>query len=162
MSAENFSDAELVELRPALLAFARSFVRTPNDADDLVQETLMRALSFRHQFHAGTRLKSWLFTIMRNTFYNEAVRVKREHPGQDECVSDRRSVAAPQEFARRLTEVSIRIDGLSPAFREALMMVAMGESCEQVASQVGCAVGTVKSRVSRARRLIADHALDET
>jgi RNA polymerase sigma factor (sigma-70 family) len=161
MSTENFSDCELVALRPALMAFARSFVRTPNDAEDLVQETLLRALSFRHQFHAGTRLKSWLFTIMRNTFYNEAVRVKREHPGYDECVSERRSVAAPQEMSQLLFEVSNRIDNLSPAFREALILVAIGDSCEEVASQVGCAVGTVKSRVSRARRLILNHNLDE-
>jgi RNA polymerase sigma factor (sigma-70 family) len=161
MTIENFSDSDLVALRPALMAFARSFVRTPNDVEDLVQETLLRALNYRHQFHAGTRLKSWLFTIMRNTFYNEAVRVKRERPGYNECVSDRRSVAAPQEMSQLLFEVSNRIDNLSPAFREALILVAMGDSCEQVASQVGCAVGTVKSRVSRARRLILDYTHDE-
>ena len=56
MVPDNFADRELIELRPALMAFARSFVRSPNDADDLVQETIVRALSNRHQFVAGTRL----------------------------------------------------------------------------------------------------------
>ena len=138
-----------------MMAFARSFVRTPNDVDDLVQETIMRALTYRHQFTAGTKLKSWLFTIMRNTFFNERVRTLREHPGQESCVSDERSVQAAQEHAQRLREVSDRIDRLPSAFREALLLIMMGESCEYVALQCGCAVGTVKSRVSRARRLVS-------
>ena len=156
MSDGNFRDEDLLELRPALMAFARSFVRTPSDAEDLVQETMMRALTYRHQFSAGTRLKSWLFTIMRNTFYNERVRTMREHPGHESCVSDMRVVGAAQEDAQRLREVSDSMDRLPPAFRESLLMIAMGESCEYVASKCGCAVGTVKSRVSRARRLLAE------
>jgi len=156
MVPDNFADRELIELRPALMAFARSFVRSPNDADDLVQETIVRALSNRHQFVAGTRLKSWLFTIMRNTFYNARVRALRERPGQDECVADGRVVKAAQEDAQRLREVSDSIGRLPPAFRDSLIMIAMGESCEYVAQHCGCAVGTVKSRVSRARRLVSD------
>lgn len=162
MVDDNFTDADLLALRPALMAFARSFVRTSNDADDLVQETFTRALTYRHQFTTGTRLKSWLFTIMRNTFYNEAARQRREHPGQDECVSDRRSINAPQESVQRLAEVAAKIDRLPPAFRDSLMMVAMGESCEYVALKSGCAVGTVKSRVSRARRLVAEDDFSES
>lgn len=162
MAEENFSDGELIALRPALFAFARSFVRTPNDAEDLVQETIMRALTYRYRFRAGTRLKSWLFTIMRNTFYNQAVRTKREHPGRDECVSDQRVVNAPQEDAMRLMEVADRITHLPEVFRESLLMVAMGESCEYVAARCGCAVGTVKSRVSRARRFVAAGDLTAT
>jgi len=156
MSDENFRDDDLLELRPALMAFARSFVRTPNDAEDLVQETIMRALAYRHQFTAGTRLKSWLFTIMRNTFYNERVRTMREHPGYETCVADSRVVNAAQEDAQHLQEVCESIDRLPAAFRESLLMIAAGESCEYVASVCGCAIGTVKSRVSRARRLLAD------
>jgi RNA polymerase sigma-70 factor (ECF subfamily) len=156
MHGDNFSDEELVGLRPALMVFARSFVRSPSDAEDLVQETIMRALTYRYQFSAGTRLKSWLFTIMRNTFYNDRVRALREHPGQDGCVSDIRAVNAAQEHAQGLREVSDRIERLPPAFRESLLLIAMGESCEYVASKSGCAVGTVKSRVSRARRLISE------
>ena len=158
MHGDNFSDKELLLLRPALMAFARSFVRTPNDAADLVQETITRALTYRHQFSAGTKLKSWLFTIMRNTFYNERVRALREHPGQDSCVADVRAVNAAQEHSQCLKEVSDRIERLPPAFRESLLLVAVGESCEYVASRCGCAVGTVKSRVSRARRLISEDA----
>lgn len=156
MTEAHFSDAELIDLRPALMAFARSFVRTPSDIEDLVQETITRALTSRHQFTAGTKLKSWLFTIMRNTFYNEAVRVRREHPGRDECIADTRVVQASQEHAQRLVEVSDRIERLPFIYKEALLMVARGESCEFVALYSGCAVGTVKSRVSRARRIIGD------
>ena len=143
------------------MAFARSFVRTPNDAEDLVQETIMRALTYRHQFHEGTRLKSWLFTIMRNTFYNEAARTQREHPGREQNVSDNRSVEPPQDHVLHLAEVAVRIDRLPPAFRESLMMIAMGESCGHVARQSGCAVGTVKSRVSRARRMVMEDELPD-
>ena len=160
MHCDSFSDQELLVLRPAMTAFARSFVRTPSDVDDLVQETIMRALTYRHQFVAGTKLKSWLFTIMRNTFFNERVRVLREHPGQDSCVSDERAVQASQEHAQRLREVSDRIDRLSPAFRQTLLLIMMGESCEYVAAQCGRAVGTVKSRVSRARRLVSEDQPD--
>ena len=160
MRCDSFSDQELLVLRPAMMAFARSFVRTPSDVDDLVQETIVRALTYRHQFVAGTRLKSWLFTIMRNTFFNERVRTLREHPGQAGCVSDERIVQAAQEHAQRLREVSSRIDRLSPAFRETLILITMGESCEHVASRCGCAVGTVKSRVSRARRLVSEDLAD--
>jgi RNA polymerase sigma factor (sigma-70 family) len=153
---DNFDDNELIVLRPALVCFARTFVKTPTDADDLVQETMLRALSYRHQFRAGTRLKSWLFTIMRNAFYNEALRVRREHPGIDACVADERSLAPSQDHVMALRELHARINALPPAFRDTLMLVASGESCEYVAATEGCAVGTVKSRVSRARRMIAD------
>jgi RNA polymerase sigma-70 factor (ECF subfamily) len=156
MHEDNFRDEELLELRPALTAFARSFIRTSSDADDLVQETILRALAHRHQFSAGTRLKSWLFTIMRNTFYNDRVRTLREHPGHETCVSDGRSINPSQEDAQRLLEVSESIKRLPPSFRESLLLIAMGESCEYVAARCGCAVGTVKSRVSRARRLISE------
>lgn len=158
MNGDNFSDEELIVIRPALMTFARSFVRTRSEAEDLVQETIMRALAHRGQFNAGTKLRSWLFTIMRNTFYNERMRALREHPGQDACVADNRAVNAAQEHAHRLREICDRIERLPPAFRETLLLVAMGESCEHVASQSNCAVGTVKSRVSRARRMIAKDA----
>ena len=156
MIDDSFTDAELIALRPALMAFSRSFVRSPNDMDDLVQETLSRALTYRYQFRRGTKLKSWLFTIMRNTFYNDRVRRHREQPGADDCIADLRSVPAPQESARQLTEIAQRIEQLPDDFRISLLMVASGETCEYVAERCGCAVGTVKSRVSRARRMLED------
>lgn len=154
MNETGFSEQELVANLPALHAFSRSFVRTKYDADDLVQETVSRALASQHLFRRGTRLKSWLFTIMRNVFYNEVHRAKRERPGVDQCVADRRSIDAPQEWTVRLHEVESAMQSIPVEFLNALTLVSQGESCEDAASMCDCAVGTIKSRASRARRLI--------
>lgn len=154
MSDSGFSHHEIVGLLPALNAFACSFVRTRIDAEDLVQETVARALAYKHQFAQGTKLKSWLFTIMRNTYYNNAQRARREAPGNKECVSDMRTIEASQEFALQLREVNDAMENLPHEFRETLLLVSLGASCEEAAGQCDCAVGTVKSRVSRARRLL--------
>ena len=154
MNDTGFSEQELVANLPALQAFSRSFVRTKYDADDLVQETISRALANQHLFRRGTRLKSWLFTIMRNIFYNDVYRAKRERPGTDHCVADRRSIDAPQEWAVRLREVEVAMQSVPVEFLHALTLVSQGESCEDAADMCDCAVGTIKSRASRARRLI--------
>lgn len=154
MDDTGFSEQELVANMPALQAFARSFVRTRYDADDLVQETVSRALANQHLFRRGTRLKSWLFTIMRNVFYNDLHRAKRERPGTEQCVADRRSIDAPQEWAVRLREVEVAMQAVPREFLHALTLVSQGESCEDAAEMCDCAVGTIKSRASRARRMI--------
>lgn len=89
------SSSEIVALIPALRAFARTFCRNTSDADDLVQETLTKALAKIEQFEAGTSLKSWLFTIMRNTFYTQAKLARREAPGVSDCASTRRRNGRP-------------------------------------------------------------------
>lgn len=154
MDDTGFSEQELVANLQALQAFSRSFVRTKYDADDLVQETVSRALASQHLFRRGTRLKSWLFTIMRNVFYNDLYRAKRERPGADQCVADRRSIEPPQEWAVRLREVETAMQSVPVDFLNALTLVSQGESCEDAASKCDCAAGTIKSRASRARRLI--------
>jgi RNA polymerase sigma factor (sigma-70 family) len=154
MDETGFTEQELVAFLPALHAFSRTFAKSRYDAEDLVQETVSRALASRHLFRQGTRLKSWLFTIMRNVFYNDLHRIKRERPGQDQCIADRRSIDASQEWAARLREVKTAMETIPPEFLDALALVSMGESCEDAASKCDCAVGTIKSRASRARRLI--------
>jgi RNA polymerase sigma factor (sigma-70 family) len=149
-----FSEQDLVAYIPALQAFSRSFARNRYDAEDLVQETVSRALANQHLFRRGTRLKSWLFTIMRNVFYNELHRTKRERPGVDLCVGDCRSIDPPQEWAVRLREVESAMQSVPTEFISALTLVSQGESCEEAAAMCACAVGTIKSRASRARRLI--------
>ncbi len=96
---------DIVKLIPALRAFARTFCRNPADADDLVQETLMKALGNLDKFERGTRLKSWLFTIMRNTYYTRSKVLGREAPGLEENVSGDQAVAASQEMTARAHEV---------------------------------------------------------
>jgi RNA polymerase sigma factor (sigma-70 family) len=153
--------ADIVRLIPALRAFARTFCRNPSDADDLVQETLLKALANLDKFERGTKLKSWLFTIMRNTFYTRSKVLGREAPGLEENVSGDTPMAATQEISARAHEVQRALQKLPPHYREVLTLVAiLGESYEAAAEICDCAVGTVKSRLNRARHQIL-HELGE-
>ncbi|WP_390919488.1 MULTISPECIES: sigma-70 family RNA polymerase sigma factor [Neorhizobium] len=144
-----------MRLIPALRAFARTFCRNTTDADDLVQETLMKALANLDKFEPGTKLKSWLFTIMRNTFYTRAKVLGREAPGIEENVSGDTPIEASQETTARAREVQRALQKLPPHYREVLTLVAiLGESYEAAAEICDCAVGTVKSRLNRARHQI--------
>ena len=144
--------AEIVELIPALRAFARTFYRETNEADDLVQETLTRALSSLHQFRPGTSMKSWLFTIMRNAFYTKIRVETREAPGAADCVSLRPAADATQEWSARGREIEQAIQRLPEQQREVLMLIGvLGVSYDEAAGICGCAMGTIKSRLNRAR-----------
>lgn len=142
---------EIVALIPSLRAFARSLTRNPCEADDLVQETLMKAIANAGQFTAGTNLRAWLFTIQRNTFYTlyhkqqrEPVLVVEDLPGVH--------VKPAQEWSMKLRMVEEAVRKLPADQREALMLVGGGGmSYEEAAEICGCALGTIKSRVSRAR-----------
>lgn len=153
--------SEIVQLIPALRAFARTFYRDPNDADDLVQDTLTRALAAIHQFRPGTSMKSWLFTIMRNAFYTRIKISRREAPGAADCASLRPAADATQEWSARGREIAEAIQRLPEQQREVLMLIGvLGVSYDEAAEVCGCAVGTVKSRLHRARlRLLKE--LDE-
>jgi RNA polymerase sigma-70 factor (ECF subfamily) len=150
-------EIEFIRHIPALRAFARSFCRNPSDADDLVQETLTKGFAKIHQFEPGTRMKSWLFTIMRNTFYTRIVISNREAPGLADCVSALPTTEATQEWSVRGRELSAAISRLSETHRQVIMMIAvMGASYEEAAEQCGCAVGTIKSRLNRARSTLLE------
>jgi len=157
-SAPKPPNSEIVELIPALRAFARTFYRDVNDADDLVQETLMKGLAHMHQFEAGTSMKSWLFTIMRNTFYTKVKIAKREAPGAADCVSAKPTIGATQEWSARGLEIHNAIQALPEQQREVMMLIGvLGMSYEEAADICNCAMGTIKSRLNRARvRLLAE------
>ncbi len=143
---------EVVQLIPALRAFARTFCREPNDADDLVQETLTKAIAKIHQFEKGTRLKSWLFTIMRNAFYNRVVITNREGPGLADCVSGLPSSRPTQEWSLRASDARRALDRLPRHQRDILVLIAInGTSYKDAAEICGCDIGTIKSRLSRSR-----------
>ncbi len=146
---------EIAELVPILRRFARTFAHDPNDADDLVQETLVKALSKIDQYQPGTHLKSWLFTIMRNTFLTRLKLSRRECPGLD-CQLLASAVMPRQEWhvlGRQLEEAFGRI---SQEGQEVITLVVFeGMAYEQVATRLGCAIGTIKSRLNRARRKLA-------
>ncbi|MDX8528960.1 sigma-70 family RNA polymerase sigma factor [Mesorhizobium sp. MSK_1335] len=152
----------VADLIPALRAFARSFCRVPDDADDLVQETLTKALANLDKFEPGTRLKSWLFTIMRNTHYTRVKAAAREAPGLLDCASSRPVSEASQDWSIRAKEVYQAIQKLPEHQREVLMLIGvLGVSYEETAQICNCAVGTVKSRLNRARGSVLEF-LDES
>ncbi|WP_246329376.1 sigma-70 family RNA polymerase sigma factor [Chthonobacter rhizosphaerae] len=155
--------SEIAALIPALRAFARTLVRNPTDADDLVQETLMKGIANSHRFQPGTSLKSWLFTILRNTFYTNIKISNREHPGAAGCVSEDCMLLPSQEWSVRGLELREALDRLPEDQREVLVMIGvLGISYEEAAVICGCAVGTIKSRLNRARNRMLSYLEAET
>lgn len=143
---------EMVELVPQLNTFARSLCRDYTRAEDLVQEALARALRNIDRFTPGTNLKAWLFTIVRNEHYSQLRRRKFEAPGVDTDSLPEPSVSPDHDGELELRDLNRALGELSPGQRNALMLVsANGCSYEEAASICGCAVGTIKSRVARAR-----------
>ncbi|ADY67651.1 sigma-70 family RNA polymerase sigma factor [Rhizobium rhizogenes] len=141
----------IADLAPALTAFARRFVRNEEDVDDLVQETMLRGLRSLHGFTPGTALKSWLFTILRNTFCTRYKVSKRECVGLPVGIEQTMSTPASQEWRVQHQEVMRAIRDLDKDQKKALLLVAGGTSYSDAAAICGCRVGTIKSRVNRAR-----------
>ncbi|KRB49271.1 hypothetical protein ASE04_19070 [Rhizobium sp. Root708] len=145
-------EPELVTLLPTLRAFALRLTRTSCDADDLVQEMLVKALANKERFAPGTNLKSWTFTIMRNTFLTSSRMSKRSPLGAaEDAALLELAVLASQDLSLHCRDVEKAIAQLLPLYRETLLHVASGMSCEETAHRERCEVGTVKSRVGRAR-----------
>ena len=142
----------LIEVIPALRAFARSLCGRRDAADDLVQETLMKAWQARDRFQAGTNLKGWIFVILRNDFYSGLRRAKTatKYVGTESLKPD--GVEAGQDAQLDLTDLMRAFNVLAPEQKEALILVVGDFSYEEAAAICGCAVGTIKSRVSRARK----------
>ena len=145
---------DIVALLPDLRAFARFLCREREAADDLVQNTILTALDKQSQFTPGTNLKAWLFTIMRTRFYSD-LRKQQRRPTSLDAAPPLVAVDNP-EATMALKELSAVLWQLSPEMREALVLVgAGGFSYEEAAALCGCAVGTLKARVSRARKQLA-------
>ena len=151
---------ELLSLVPFLRAFARSLTGNPESADDLAQETLVKAWQSRSSFIPGTNLKAWLFTILRNQFYSDRRRAWRQAPWDQEAAERTLVAVDDPEAPVALDELRQGLAMLPAEQREALILVgAGGFAYEEAAEICNCAVGTVKSRVSRARRAL--HAILE-
>jgi RNA polymerase sigma-70 factor (ECF subfamily) len=137
---------------PALRAFAWSISHNGADADDLVQETLIKAWSHRDRFQPGTNLRAWLFTILRNTYYTAVVRRRREVRDEDDRHANSLVSAPDQDWRLTVRAMQAALDLLPAEHREALILVgAAGLSYEEAAGICGCPLGTIKSRVNRAR-----------
>jgi RNA polymerase sigma-70 factor (ECF subfamily) len=147
---------DIVALLPDLRAFARFLSREREAADDLVQNTILAALDKQDQFAPGTNLKGWLFTIMRNRFYSDLRSQRRRPTSIDEEAAIPLAAVDNPEATLALKELSAALWELSPQSREALVLVgAGGFSYEEAAALCGCSIGTLKARVSRARRHLA-------
>jgi RNA polymerase sigma-70 factor (ECF subfamily) len=145
-------ETEIVSLMPALRRFAMTFERSPTDADDLVQDAVLKALANLHQFQPGTSMKSWLFTIVRNVYYSKYKIGKRFVLCADaETVTARQLVPPSQEWSLRAAEVAKAMSDLDAGKRKVLLMVIDGVSYERIAEVCGCELGTIKSRIARAR-----------
>lgn len=154
--ADNNFKRELSELIPHLRAFARNLCSDATQADDLAQETLMRAWKARESYQEGTNLKAWCFTILRNTFYSEKRRSWRRQPLDPEVAEATLVSNDNPSDSMELLALRNALNELPDDQREALILVgAGGLPYEEVAEICGCAVGTIKSRVNRARNALA-------
>ncbi len=143
---------DVISLIPALRAFAWSLSHNSADADDLVQDTLIKAWTHRAKFEPGTNLRAWLFTILRNTYYTAVVRKRREVADEDGRHAATLSAAPTQDWSVAMRSLRVAMLQLPHEHREALVLVgAAGMSYEEAAEICGCALGTIKSRVNRAR-----------
>jgi RNA polymerase sigma-70 factor (ECF subfamily) len=148
--------AQLLAEIPSLRAYARSLTHDAVYADDLVQETLIKAWSKMDHFERGTNLPAWLFTILRYTFYSNNRKKRREVEDADGEYASRLAVNPEQGGHLDFTDFQIALGKLCPEQREALLLVAaQGFSYEEAAGICGVLIGTVKSRVSRARVRLA-------
>ena len=142
---------------PRLRAFAISLTRDVTHADDLVQDTILKAWSNMDKFDPGSNLDAWLFTILRNTFYSGLRKTRREVQDSDGAFAATLSERPAHDSRLALKDFQRAFDQLSPEHREVLILIgASGFSCEEAAGMMGVAVGTVKSRASRARRRLTE------
>lgn len=154
--SEEFRE-QLLEAIPGLRAFGIALVGNSERADDLVQETLTKAWAHQKAFELGTNLKAWLFTILRNEFYSQMRRRRREIEDVDAKYSSQLAVPPEQPGHLDMADMRDALTRLPADQREALLLVATsGFSYEETAEICNVAVGTIKSRVNRARLRLGD------
>jgi len=148
---------EIIEHLPALRAFALNLSRNGAAADDLVQDTLLKAWSKFDLYRPGTNLRAWLFTILRNSFYSSRRKQAREVADVDGILAARQATKPDHDGRLALSDLAAVFVRLPVEQREVLILVgALGFTMEEAAQTCGCAIGTVKSRANRGRRALAE------
>ena len=151
LSDDEFKD-ELARVIPHLRAFGRSLSGNRDLADDLVQETLMKAWAARKRFQAGTNMRAWTFIILRNLFLSQMRRARFRGEWDEQSANKLLAAPASQDRHIELADMQRALLHLPQPQREALILVgAGGFAYEEAAEICGCAVGTIKSRVARGR-----------
>jgi len=153
-SEESTFEGQVLLQAELLGVYARYLCRDRAEAEDLVQEVMLRALQHRHQFEPGTNIKAWLRAIMRNTHLLRNRRRWREADYDPEVAERRLLCVSDPMIAMELDDVRRALRLMPPRYREALVLAAGGTSYDEMSGIFGCAIGTVKSRLSRARDLL--------
>jgi RNA polymerase sigma-70 factor (ECF subfamily) len=165
MSTYEFQQ-RLVSLRQQLYYFALSLTRNRESAQDLVQESLLRALIYREKFQDNTNFKAWLCTIMKNTFINDHRRSKRtdalmERMGNEHLRASRVETTSSTESSVKLREIHSSLARLEDVFRQPFRLHHDGFKYHEIADRLGIPIGTVKSRIHQARHRLADMLSDK-
>jgi RNA polymerase sigma-70 factor (ECF subfamily) len=148
---------QLTSYLPSLRAFAISLTRNTASADDLVQDTIVKAWTNLDKFQRGSNLQAWLFTILRNTFYSNLRKHRREVADPDGIHAQGLFVKPEHDGRLAYNDFQRAFDQLTPEHREVLILVGASDfSCEEASQMIGVAVGTVKSRTNRARKRLAE------
>lgn len=157
MTEASFGEQMVAQI-PYLRAFAISLSGSYSVADDLVQDTLVKAWSHSDSFQPGTNFRAWLVTILRNTYFSQYRKRAREVQDSDNVLAEQIPVKGGQEANVTMQDVQKALDKLAPEHREILLMIGITElSYEEAAQVCNIAVGTVKSRLNRARAKLAEH-----
>jgi RNA polymerase sigma-70 factor (ECF subfamily) len=157
MSDQAFGDRLIAEI-PHLRAFAISLSGSMTMADDLVQETLVRAWSYADSFQPGTNFRAWVITILRNTYFTAYRKQAREVQDSDGFYAEQRTVDGDQEIKLEVKDMQKALSKLPHDYREILLLVGIAEvSYEEAAEICGVPIGTIKSRLNRARAKLAEN-----
>ena len=160
-ATSNIEEKDLLACVPHLRAFAWFLARNRERADDLVQDTIVRALGAAQQFRTGTNLKAWMFTILRNRHYDEVHKNRIQMQSLDDPLAHEPTVLPSQVASLEFGDFRRAFWQLADDRREALILIgASGLSYEEAAKVCGCPKGTIKSRVSRARRELLQNLED--
>jgi RNA polymerase sigma-70 factor (ECF subfamily) len=155
--ADDKFKTDLCNLIPVLRAFARGLAGRRDIADDLAQEALAKAWQARGSYAPGTNLKAWLFTILRNQFYSDCRRSWRQSAWDQDAAEQIPGSPDQQMWTAELSDTTRALTSLPDEQREAMILIAAGGlSYEEAAAICNCAVGTIKSRVSRARSSLVE------
>lgn len=157
MTAPSDPRDELVEHLPAMRAFALSLTRNSSTADDMVQDTIVKAWTNIEKFDRGSSMRAWLFTILRNTYYSSRRKTRREVADVDGVFTESLAEKPAHDGHMQMADFRKALAQLNDEQREALLLVgASGFSYEEAAQMCGVAVGTIKSRTNRARAQLAE------
>ncbi len=148
---------DLIACLPAVRAFSLSLTRNRAEADDLMQDTIMKAWANLDKFQVGTNMRAWLFTIARNTFYTTRKKAGREVADVDNIFTEAVAVKPDHDGRLQMRDFRAAFGQLSDEHREALILVgANGFSYDDAGEMCGVPAGTMKSRVNRGRQKLAD------